>query len=35
ISVDDISRTIRLMWVASTLALALFIAARCWLSGVA
>ncbi|SUH15048.1 cobalamin biosynthesis protein [Salmonella enterica subsp. enterica] len=35
ISVDDISRTIRLMWVASTLALALFIAARCGLSGVA
>ncbi|UQQ17893.1 cobalamin biosynthesis protein [Salmonella sp. WGH-01] len=35
ISVDDISRTIRLMWVASTPALALFIAARCGLSGVA
>lgn len=35
ISVGDISRTIRLMWVASTLALALFIAARCGLSGVA
>ena len=30
ISVDDISQTIRLMWVASTLALALFIALR-WL----
>jgi adenosylcobinamide-phosphate synthase len=30
ISVDDISHTIRLMWVASTLALALFIALR-WL----
>ncbi|WP_254893032.1 hypothetical protein, partial [Salmonella enterica] len=27
--------SIRLMWVASTLALALFIAARCGLSGVA
>ena len=30
ISVDDISQTIRLMWVASTLALALFMALR-WL----
>ncbi len=35
ISVDDISRTIRLMWVASTLALALFIAVRCLLVGAA
>ncbi|MEN0614760.1 adenosylcobinamide-phosphate synthase CbiB [Klebsiella indica] len=35
ISVDDISRTIRLMWVASTLALALFMAVRYWLVGVA
>ncbi|MBV8041992.1 CobD/CbiB family cobalamin biosynthesis protein, partial [Pluralibacter sp.] len=31
IAVDDISRTIRLMWVASTLGLALFIVAR-WLA---
>lgn len=31
IAVDDISQTIRLMWVASTLALALFMAAR-WLA---
>lgn len=31
IAVDDISRTIRLMWVSSTLALVLFIAAR-WLT---
>ena len=35
IAVDDISRTIRLMWVASTLALALFMATRYWLVGVA
>lgn len=35
ISVDDISQTIRLMWVASTLALALFIALRWLLVGVA
>lgn len=35
ISVDDISYTIRLMWVASTLALALFIALRWLLVGVA
>ena len=35
ISVDDISHTIRLMWVASTLALALFIALRWLLVGVA
>ncbi|PIN63723.1 cobalamin biosynthesis protein CobD, partial [Klebsiella pneumoniae] len=31
IAVDDISRTIRLMWVASSLALALFIGVRYWL----
>ncbi|WP_260863469.1 adenosylcobinamide-phosphate synthase CbiB [Citrobacter sp. Marseille-Q6884] len=35
ISVDDISQTIRLMWVASTLALVLFIALRWLLVGVA
>jgi len=35
ISVDDISHTIRLMWVASTLALALFIALRWLWAGVA
>ena len=35
ISVDDISRTIRLMWVSSTLALALFMAVRYWLVGAA
>lgn len=35
ISVDDISRTIRLMWVSSTLALALFLAARWLVVGVA
>ena len=35
ISVDDISRTIRLMWVSSTLALALFMAIRFWLVGAA
>lgn len=35
ISVDDISQTIRLMWVASTTALALFIALRWLLVGVA
>ena len=35
IAVDDISRTIRLMWVSSTLALALFIAARWLMVGVA
>jgi adenosylcobinamide-phosphate synthase len=35
IAVDDISRTIRLMWVASTLALALFIGLRYWLVGAA
>ena len=35
ISVDDISHTIRLMWVASMLALALFIALRWLLVGVA
>ena len=35
ISVDDIPRTIRLMWVSSTLALALFMAVRYWLVGAA
>ena len=35
IAVDDISRTIRLMWVASSLALALFIGVRYWLVGAA
>lgn len=35
ISVDDIPRTIRLMWVASTLALALFMLARYLLAGAA
>ena len=35
VSVDDISRTIRLMWVSSTLALALFMAIRFWLVGAA
>lgn len=35
IAVDDISRTIRLMWVSSTLALVLFIAARWLMVGVA
>ena len=35
ISVDDISHTIRLMWVASTLALALFVALRWLWAGVA
>lgn len=35
IAIDDISRTIRLMWVASTLALLLFMAVRFWLIGVA
>ncbi|WP_065106317.1 adenosylcobinamide-phosphate synthase CbiB [Escherichia coli] len=35
ISVDDISQTIRLMWVASTLALALFLVARWLVVGVA
>ncbi|MFB5081273.1 adenosylcobinamide-phosphate synthase CbiB [Raoultella sp. C349492] len=35
VCVDDISQTIRLMWVASTLALALFIAARYLLIGAA
>ena len=33
IAIDDISRTIRLMWVASTLALLLFMAVRFWLIG--
>ena len=35
IAIDDISRTIRLMWVASTLALLLFMAVRFWLIGAA
>ena len=35
IAVDDIARTIRLMWVASSLALALFIGVRYWLVGAA
>lgn len=35
ISIDDISRTIRLMWVASTLALALFMVTRWLVAGVA
>lgn len=35
IAVDDISRTIRLMWVASSTALALFIGVRYWLVGAA
>lgn len=35
IAVDDISRTIRLMWVASSPALALFIGVRYWLVGAA
>lgn len=35
IAVDDISRTIRLMWVASSLALALFIGVRYWPVGAA
>ncbi|MGL5699261.1 MAG: adenosylcobinamide-phosphate synthase CbiB [Kluyvera sp.] len=35
IAIDDISRTIRLMWVASTLALLLFMAVRFWLVGAA
>ncbi|MEZ2603217.1 adenosylcobinamide-phosphate synthase CbiB [Kluyvera intermedia] len=35
IAIDDISRTIRLMWVSSTLALLLFMAVRVWLMGVA
>ena len=35
IGIDDISRTIRLMWVASTLALLLFMAVRFWLIGAA
>ena len=35
IAIDDISQTIRLMWVASTLALLLFMAVRFWLVGAA
>lgn len=35
IAIDDISRTIRLMWVSSTLALLLFMAVRFWLIGAA
>lgn len=35
IAIADISRTIRLMWVASTLALLLFMAVRFWLCGAA
>ena len=35
IAIDDIPQTIRLMWVASTLALLLFMAVRFWLIGAA